>query len=942
MARLVTALVLALAGCSRLVADEPGAAQWKAVGKAAGRVQRGQVPGELWAGDSGPGVWYFASEGLLGCEHAPPGEPGALELQFQLGHLEFDARAQAPVAGVPDVLVRCHPDPHAAPCAGRGATGRSDEGHQRKMTVALFGVIDPWERAVYRVRLSAADWVNMESKRNATAEDMAHVVGCPGPVTLMIRGGHFAGAEAAVLQDVKISRASASAAAAAARTRTVLPRAAATRHALPPMEPSPLLHGREAEHEARQHGARARITEPAAGGGRRSTAPERGADERAKEQCFGVEALDAYATGTVGVVAVVGESLLLSTASSVRQLPLLSRPIFADEGGSASGSVPRRERLWRVIDEVLLIMPDDGHGRREEAAALEHIDLHEFVEEQGRRLIQTLDSKFAAHARTSSAVPSNLPDTVRHAILSARVQAQGERSHPGGQLARRPLMAVGSLDTTAQRLCVREGEGHAMWAARAGGGEEGSARVQDPLQSWYRLFEFLDSHGGWQAVLGTGATRPGGGSGDGQEGTEGAGVGFGGESIALWKARPQQRRAQLEDAGASKLQQHLREMLQASNMRSAAARGTGDSPMPPGEGQDVELVSELATDTCALAVTGDGRFAVLGPRLGETGAGVGAAALTVVPLSAVRHFAAAGDHVIRVMGSRNMAGGEGQGGGGVLEGLEEIGAEDELAKFSVQILSIVAFYSKYMRALTFENLCQSAGFHMDELARFFDSLEAHQRQARAPTGGAQTRKSRRLLADDGSAARKDGGGAQPSTGARGAGGLGHSGGGGAESAWSASAAKLVAKLAAAAALDPLPSREQIGYLVARSLHNNFGRSRFGDKDHAQRTPAPNDEAVARSTGASGENASGQGADEGGVGGKKAPEVVGEKREQEDDELPPSMRQGYLSADAVMEVCGYMYMCVCACVCVCMRVRVRVRVLVRGRVRVRVCVLNPKP
>jgi len=683
------ALVLVLAGCSRLVADEPGEAHWKAVGKSAGIVQRGQVPGELWAGDSGPGVWYFASEGLLGCEHAPPGEPGALELQFQFGHLEFDALAQDPVAGVPDVLVRCHPGQHAAPCAGRGAAGRSDEGHQRKMTVALFGVIDPWERAVYRVRLSAADWVNMESKRNATAEDMAHVVGCPGPATLMIRGGHFAGAEAAVLQDVKISRASATRAAAAA-ARTVLPRAAATRDAphVSPVEPSPLLHGREAEHETRQHGARARITEPAAGGGSRSTAPERGAGERARKQCFGVGALDAYATGTVGVVAVVGESLLISTASSVRQLPLLSRPIFAYDGGSASGgSVPRRERLWRVIDDALLIMPDDG---REEAAALEHIDLHEFVEEQGRRLLQTLDSKFVAHARTSSAVPSNLPDTVRHAMLSARVQAQGERSHTGGQLARRPLMAVGALDTAAQRLCVREGEGHAMWGTRAGTGEEGSALVQDPLQSWYRLFEFLDRQGGWEAVLGTGATRPGG-SGDGKEGTEGAGAGLGGESMALWKARRQQKRAQLEDAGASKLQQQLREMLQA---RGAAARGMGDTPPHPGEGQDVELVSELATDVCALAVTSDGRFAFLGPRLGETGAGVGAAALTVVPLSAVRHFAAAGDHVIRVVGSRELAGEEGRGGGGGLEGAEEIGGEDELAKFSVQILksqsSIVA------------------------------------------------------------------------------------------------------------------------------------------------------------------------------------------------------------------------------------------------------------
>jgi hypothetical protein len=63
-------------------------------------------------------------------------------------------------------------------------------------------------------------------------------------------------------------------------------------------------------------------------------------------------------------------------------------------------------------------------------------------------------------------------------------------------------------------------------------------------------------------------------------------------------------------------------------------------------------------------------------------------------LSAVRHFAAAGDHVIRVVGSRELAGEEGRGGGGGLEGVEEIGGEDELAKFSVQILksqsSIVA------------------------------------------------------------------------------------------------------------------------------------------------------------------------------------------------------------------------------------------------------------
>jgi len=202
---------------------------------------------------------------------------------------------------------------------------------------------------------------------------------------------------------------------------------------------------------------------------------------------------------------------------------------------------------------------------------------------------------------------------------------------------------------------------------------------------------------------------------------------------------------------------------------------------------------------------------------------------------------------------------------------------------------------------------------MDELARFFDSLVEHRRQARPPPGGAQTRNDRRLLADDGPAAREDGGGAQPSTGARGAGGLGHGGGRGAESPWSASAAKVVAKLAAAAALDPLPSREQIGYMVARSLHNDFGRSRFGDKDDAQGTAGHNDEAVARSTGASGENASGQGAEEGRVGGKKAPEVVGGKREQEDEELPPSMRQGYLSADAVMEVCRNMYVCVSVCV-----------------------------
>ena len=353
---------------------------WKAVGKAVvGRLEE-HSRGEFLARDDGPGAWYFASKDLLGCKHTP--HAGAkYELEFQFEHLEHDTRSQDPMSGVPDVMMRCHPAPRRpTACSHRGDETKLSETSKATMTVGLFGVIDPWERSVYRVKLLSSSWVDMESKRNATLQDMQHIIHCAGETTLMLRGGHFAGAESVVIKNVRINTGTArhgramhadvdahdqlhAAARTPVVTRTSLPSKPTMQFAPPQIDPHPLLHGRD-EVLGRKW------TEGKEDATTRVAAAARAAGKgRGEEQCFDVGRFDVFATGKTGVIAVAGESLLLATPAGVRSFTLLSQPTFpgaappaAQAAAAAAADIThaaQRKRLWRVVDDVLLIASDN-------------------------------------------------------------------------------------------------------------------------------------------------------------------------------------------------------------------------------------------------------------------------------------------------------------------------------------------------------------------------------------------------------------------------------------------------------------------------------------------------------------------------------------------------------------------------------------------------------
>jgi hypothetical protein len=127
---------------------------------------------------------------------------------------------------------------------------------------------------------------------------------------------------------------------------------------------------------------------------------------------------------------------------------------------------------------------------------------------------------------------------------------------------------------------------------------------------------------------------------------------------------------------------------------------------------------------------------------------------------------------------------------------------------------------------------------------------------------------------------------------------GSSGGSGGSGVWSERAAA-----AATSALEELlPSRDQIGYLVAQSLQNIRPSVRPAGES-AEKEGAPVNE-TQHTPGAEGEREGGR---EGGEGNresapvegeiKREPEVIGEKMEGAEEELPPFMRPVHMSADA---------------------------------------------
>ena len=264
--------------------------------------------------------------------------------------------------------------------------------------------------------------------------------------------------------------------------------------------------------------------------------------------------------------------------------------------------------------------------------------------------------------------------------------------------------------------------------------------------------------------------------------------------------------------------------------------------------------------------TGDGRLVVLANEL------------TALSLTAVRHFVAGENGVIQIMGASDFVGGREGGGEGQV--VHDLGGDVVLAQFS------------------------SAGFHNEELGRFFKHVEEHERKllihadsASAPRsgaghgtvqGGAWEKVGRHLLET-----RDDSGGR-------------HSGGGmeGGGNAWSRravalaagaavdlSASAAVAATATAASLgdgrpddEVAPSREQLGYLVAQSLQN-FGNGRVGGAGKSGGGETK-ERAVEEEHG---------GKEGGGQLAPEPPRFVGEREEQKDEVLPPDMRRAHKTA-----------------------------------------------
>ena len=684
----------------------PGDAElaWLAVGKGGvGGARAGQAPGEVWASDDGPSAWFFASQGLLGCMHTPSNWSSALlVLRFQMAHVVYDSRAQPPVADVPDVILRCQPARNRTDTCGRG---RGDQ----KVTAALYGVINPWEASSYRVPLASSRWVNMESKRSASIADVDNLIHCAGQATLMIRAGHFMGAETVQIKDVRLAERPIAgipgrdSSDVEAVTRVPLATPVASTTAVPDVEPSPLLHGRDhLRHDSAQAFG--------AGGPAWSS---RNAEATGREECFGVRGLDVFATGARGVLAVAGETLLLATPGGVRRFPLLSQPVFpsaGDEGPSGyeadkgNGGLPRRDRLWTLVDGMLIVVDEKNRD------STEHVESEDFPEEEWRAVEAVLASKFPLQSETASHLPVKLPDELRHARAS---RALGDG--PGAGKGRKPVDRVGSYDAGGHLVCMREREGSLVW-----GENSIYAPVFEPIQSWAALSEYLEDGGGWSEVVGAGrhtnrgVGRSGSGVGSGARSVQREGAqGFGAESIAMWKARRKQQQQRSSDASAASLQQHLKALL--------ATDETG------GVGE-LEVVAELASPTCALAVVLDskssigagtrarqvtGRFAVLSEKL------------TVLPLSALRSVRIEETGSVRVIGRVEQA------AKGVDE--EERGAGTERGG------NVLVEFS-------------SAGLDAEELRRFFARVH-HQQHGKLEEGGdgfggGNARQGRRLLVDD--------------------------------------------------------------------------------------------------------------------------------------------------------------------------------------------------